>query len=66
MEKLKSLFHISIKTYDKHRYELSIELNFELENSGLFLNGRCEIVGVVQTLRGYHIVGFNILKFVHN
>jgi len=38
---VKSLFHISIKTYDKHRFEISIELNLELTNIGLHLNGGC-------------------------
>jgi len=51
---------MSMKTYDKHRFELSIELNLELTNIGLHLNGGCEIVRVVQTLRGHHIVGFNV------
>jgi len=49
-----------MKTHDKHRFELSIELNLALTNMGLHLNGGCEIVGVVQTLRGHHIVGFNV------
>jgi len=49
-----------MKTHDKHRFELSIELNLELTNIGLHLNGGCAIVGVVQTLRGHHIVGFNV------
>jgi len=60
LESLKSLFHMSMKTHDKHRFELYIELNLELTNIGLHLNGGCEIIGVVQTLRGYHIVGFNV------
>jgi len=49
-----------MKTHDKHRFVLSIELNLELTNIGLHLNGGCEIVGVVQTLRGHSIVGFNV------
>jgi len=49
-----------MKTHDKYRFELSIELNLELTNIGLQLNSGCEIVEVVQTLRGYHIVGFNV------
>jgi len=49
-----------MKTHDKHRFELSIELNLELRNISLHLNGGCKIVGVVQTLRGHHIVGFNV------
>jgi len=60
LESLQSIFHISMKTHDKHRFQLSIELNLELTCIGLHLNSGCEIVGVVQTLRGHHIVGFNV------
>jgi len=49
-----------MKTHDKHRFELSIELNLDLTNIGLHLNGGCEIVGDVQTLRGHHIIWFNV------
>jgi len=49
-----------MKKLDKQRFELSIDLNLELTNIGLHLNGGCEIVGVVQTLQGHHIVGFNV------
>jgi len=49
-----------MNTHDKHLFELSIELNLELTNIGLHLNGGCDIVGVVQTLRVHHIVGFNV------
>jgi len=66
LERLKSWFHISIKTYDKHWFELTIERNLVLTNLGLHLNGGCEILGVVQNLRDYHIVGFNGWKFEHN
>jgi len=60
LESLKSLFHMSMKTHDQHRFELLIELNLELTKIGFHLNGACEIVGVVQTRRGHHIVGFNV------
>jgi len=60
LESLITLFHMSIKTHDKQPFELSIELNLELTQIGLHLNGVCEIVGVMQTLRGHHIVGFNV------
>ena len=46
LESLKSLFHMSMKTHDKHQFELSMELHLELTNLGLHLNGGCEIVGV--------------------
>jgi len=49
-----------MKTHDKHRFELSIELNLELTNIGLHLNSGCEIVGVMQTLQGHHIVRFDV------
>jgi len=49
-----------MKKHDKHRFQLSIQLNLELTNLGVHLNGGCEIVRVVQTLRGHHIVGFNV------
>ena len=64
VERLKSSFHISMKTHDKHPFEISIELNLELTKLGLHWNGGCEIIRVVQTLQGDHIVGFNVSKFV--
>ena len=60
LESLKSLFVMSIKTHDKHRFELSIELRLDLTNIGLHLNVGGDMVGVVQTLRGHHIVEFNV------
>jgi len=51
---------MSIKTHNNHLFELCIELNLELTNIGLHLHRGCEIVGVVQTRRDHHIVGFNL------
>ena len=61
------LFHIPLppKTHDKYHFEWScIELNLGLTNLEHNLNGGCKIVGVVQTLWGWHFVGINVWKFV--